>query len=300
MNADQIPKMTTEVLVDCPECGRQNFTTKGLKAHRCRPAAPASPPVTPEANAPALPKALASLPVEVAGSWDAARLWRDAAVAMERGKLFCQVMLGLELIALKEVFGISQGKRTDLSQNETSWSADLVEKELGISRATAFRIMAMADAARLRLKKLPALQGVDQGEFSLFSLNSAQRASLETAVHKLTDGRTQAEFCQDLGIAKLPAGAKSAGRKPGEGGSRRLSEEEKLKTAQEHAVGDWQFLERSLLMGYKTLFCLLPDPQVEAQIDALQKALDARKVWLATPAALRNQEAVDALIDDPS
>lgn len=32
--------MSTEPLHDCPRCGRTNFTERGLKAHRCRPANP--------------------------------------------------------------------------------------------------------------------------------------------------------------------------------------------------------------------------------------------------------------------
>lgn len=193
--------MSDEVLHTCPRCGRSGFTTAGLRHHRCRA-------VSDAADLPAVAPKLPPFPVAVAGTWDGARKWRDASVAMERGKLFCQVMLGFELVALRATIGLQQGgdhktaEGRSKSQSGTLIWDEALERELGLSRTTAYRLMEMAEAARPRLKKTPELRDFDPTAQPVALLPAPQQEALESAVKKLTDGSTQARFMRDLGIAK--------------------------------------------------------------------------------------------------
>ncbi|MCW5560096.1 MAG: hypothetical protein KIT22_19945 [Verrucomicrobiae bacterium] len=282
----------SEELHTCPQCGRDKFTVAGLARHRCRPAVEATGAENLPVAAPKIPK----LPVSVTGTWDGARRWRDAAVAMERGKLFCQVMLGFELLCLREAHS-QPGTRTDLEtsgQTGRRLFGEIVEKELGVADRTARRLMEMAEAAKPRLKKLPGLRDFDPTVKPVAELPAPQQQALESAVKKLTDGTTQVEFMRDLGIAKLPQGAAAAGRAKGEGGRKKLSPSEEVEILQSLAREDWRAIEDRLLGTYREKFTLLSDPEVTAQIAALERALEARKAWLKTKPEARDAQEIAA------
>ncbi len=239
--------------------------------------------------------AAGKMPVAITGTWDGARRWRDAAVMMEEGKLFCQVMLGFELIALRASLNVTRGSSTDVSKVSTSgynWT-DLVEKELGIAHSTAYRMMEMAEAAKGRLKKLPELRDFDPTAVAVSALPAEKLGALKTAVKKITDGQTQVSFSRDLGIAKLPQGSGATGRAKGEGGpGPKPTATEQAELMIQRAREDWLSVEQDLLGGYKELFTLLPDTEVDAQIAALTKALDARRLWMRTPAEKRDPTVI--------
>lgn len=283
----------SETLKTCPKCGRTNFTPAGLKSHKCRPAGPGEP-----GGPPMVPALVAKLPVAgITGTWDGARKWRDAAVRMEQGKLFCQVMLGFELLALRATLGVEHGKKTDSSQigkSSDNW-VDLIEQELGLSRTSAYRMMEMAEAAKVRLKKLPELRDFDPTTQAVAALPEKQQSALTTAVKKLTDGTTQVDFMRDLGIAKLPQGGGATGRAKGD--TRRpepLTLTAQAELLRAVAEDDWRHLEDLLLRGYRAKFTLLNDTQVTAQVAALEAALSARQAWLKTPPERRDPHATDA------
>lgn len=288
--------MSDEVLHACPRCGRSGFTTAGLRHHRCRA-------VSDAADLPAVAPKRPPFPVAVAGTWDGARKWRDASVAMERGKLFCQVMLGFELVALRATIGLQQGgdhktaEGRSKSQTGTLIWDEALERELGLSRTSAYRMMEMAEAAKPRLKKLPGLRDFDPTAQPVASLPAPQQEALTTAVKKLTDGTTQVEFMRELGLAKFPQGGGATGRAKGEGGRKKLTPSEEAEIMRTLARDDWRALEGNLLGAYRSKFCFLSDPEVTAQVAALETALEARKAWLKAKPEARDAREIEARFD---
>lgn len=237
-------------------------------------------------------------PVAVSGTWDAARNWLQHAERFEQAKLFCQVMVGFELTALHKTLGVQHGKAVNSSHDGKSWS-DIIHKETGLSQSTAYRLMEMAKAAAIRLRKLPALQGLDLLTRPLSALSEPQSKALNIAVKKLTDGKTQAELQMELGLYKCDPGT-NAGRKPGDGGRPpRLSIPESHALAVEVAHKDWAELDR-MAECYGIKFCLLADSEVEAQLGILDKMVLARRTWLKQPANNRQPAVIDSLLKPQS
>lgn len=235
---------------------------------------------------------LDKLPVAgITGTWDGARKWRDGAKMMEQGKLFCQVMLGLELITLRAALPNESGKRSDLTSSQlgTRWE-ELLDKELELSRSSAYRMMEMAEEAKKRLKKLPELKDFDPTTTAFAELPEKQAEALTSAVKKLTDGSTQTEFMREMGLAKNPGAG--AGRKAGDGGNAPKSIGTQADIAKALAADDWRHLD-GLLLTYRAKFTLLDDMAVTAQVAALEQALNARKQWLNTAAEKRDAKAAD-------
>jgi hypothetical protein len=224
----------------------------------------------------------------VAGSWDGARKWRDAAKQLEQGKLFAQVMLGFELLTLKAVHS-QQGKRTDVTgAGGVKLWRKLVDEELGFSEDTARRLTLMAEAATPRLKKVPELATFDPSTQSVSALAPEVQEALAGVVRKLTDGATQADFMLEMGLVKGPSN--KGGRGKGGDGRKALSISEQADALLESARKDWAEIEELLLAGYIDKFLMLPDPEIEAQVGALEKALKARRAYLAKRPEHRDQE----------
>lgn len=237
----------------------------------------------------------------ITGTWDGARKWATAAAMAEKLKLFCQVMTGFELITIKKQAGIQQGgdqKSADAkskSHRGILISGEEIEKQLGVSHSVAGRWEQMAAACAKRLKKLPELQDFDPAAASLADLPKDKQEALNKAVAKLTDGLTQKEFGESLGLWKKPQGAGATGRAPGEGGRKKLTLAEQAEALQQLAVEDWQKLELAFT-AYGTKFTVLSDLHAEAQIAVLEKQLTARKAWLKQPLNNRDPKAVEALL----
>jgi hypothetical protein len=250
---------------------------------KVQPATSTETAVVPVAKAPVVP---------VTASWDGARKWRDAAKKLEEGKLFAQVMLGFELIALKAQHS-QPGKRSDLEQPDdakvATWE-ETVKAQLSFTRQTAYILINLAEAARPKLKKLPTLASFDPSTTSVSSLPPEDQEALSKVVRKLTDGTTQAELMAALGVLKGPSN--KGGRKKGDGGKESLSIAEQAELMKEKAREDWGKIEESLLAHYHDKFLLLTDPEVDAQIGALEKALKARRAWLAKRPEHRTDDVV--------
>ncbi len=231
-------------------------------------------------------------PVVITSTWEGVRHWLNAAKMFEQGKLFSQVMTGFELLALQKANNIKPGN-PQLSQNGKigdDWET-ILQKEAGLSRSTAYRYMDMAKAAAPRLKKLPALKNFDPFSQPMSLLGEPQRAAMETAVKKLTDGKTQSNFFDEL--YKQPSGNAN----PKDGGTRKT-----LTTAEQAAAAVKIALENSGWMGQavtasnKDFFLTAADNdlEVDAQISVLEFALKLRTKYRNTPKAKR--EAVVAEI----
>lgn len=257
------------------------------------------------------------------GSVDRIRRYVDAAEKLIRGSLAMQVMAGFELSELHKRSPFSHGgKRRSSSQRanligvgtenpalgdssshdanlidptfsgHSNW-ADYVQQTFGVSYDTARRWMAMADAARSRLKRLDGWSALvkDLLDRPITALSEREMEVLNKGVQKLTDGRSQMDFLVELGLAKKPGNPSLGGNTGGRGQSTGVIDEDALRTA---AAQDWDQAYRALIGGGCT-FTALDDAAIESQIDILARALRARREWIGTPAAKRNTALVDAL-----
>lgn len=240
----------------------------------------------------ALEKSEVKSPVAITATWDGVRHWLNAAKLFEQGKLFSQVMTGFELLALHKANNIQRGGDRANPQNGAllTWEEILV-KETGLADSTARRYMDMAKAATPRLKKLPALKNFDPFSTPMAQLAAPQREAMETAVKKLTDGRTQTDFFEEL----YKTGGGNADAKGGK--SRKLSAEEQAEKLKAMALADSGQIG-VLLTSSNANFFLLEDLEVNAQIAELDFALKLRRAWLATPKDKRDAKTVSKAIKE--
>lgn len=146
-----------------------------------------------------------------------------------------QALTGLELIAIKKELGYTHGgaRNSSAKDSHLTWE-DLVKRELGIGKDTARTWMAMADAMKPRLKKLEGgLAALPLLELPPAQWTEEQSGQLTKAVKKLTDGKTQLAFLEELGLAKKPRGAGAkGGHQPGDG-------ETPADTPEQRAIDIW-------------------------------------------------------------
>ena len=256
-------------------------------------------PTTPIETLPATPESAALTTASncpsptVVGTVESLKHWLSAASRFEQGKLFSQVMAGLELKALWKAAGIKNGgDRKSDSQVGKLIGHDEICTAAGLSKTQAYRLMEMADAALPRLKKLPELAGLDLLAMPISSLTDSTAAALETAVRKLTDGKNQQDFFGELGLYKRPAGSKGGAREAGPG--KELSDDARKELLIQSARDDFNSIEVTLMTS-GAAFTLLDDREVMAQIHVLQGAIEARNRWLRTPKGRRDANAVGAI-----
>jgi hypothetical protein len=244
----------------------------------------------------ALQKKICTAPLAVAGTWDGARQWIAHAKRAHEFALTCQIMVGFELLALRESHGETRGRP---AAENGEWNRriafeDVAVGETGLGRRTVFSLMAMAErSVPLLRKRSDLLRGFDPRSLPISSLPSPQLEALSSAVRKLTDGLTQSEFLVELGLAKAPQGSRTTG------GARDrkafLSPSEQAAARQELARQDWTLIERSLNTS-GTRFLLLEDQDVRSQIDVLEVHLKARKEWVSKPREQRKPAAIEDLL----
>lgn len=225
--------------------------------------------------------------LQITGDWSSVRQYANAARQFSRAQVACQVLAGLELLALRKAHNMSQGKRTDIPGGP-SWD-DLVAEHAGISKPTAFRWCQMAMAVKPRLKKLPGVGALFRELLlrPIGELTQDQQLLLEQAVHKATDGYTQTEFMRELGLAKGHGAGKGGdlgGRRP----KKSLpSEEEMLAMSRD----DFRRISE-IMQAADANFTLLPDSEIHAQIAVLNAQIQARRQWVSTPSANRDAALV--------
>ena len=125
----------------------------------------------------------------------------------------------------------------------------------------------------------------------LATLAAPQREALTSAVKKLTDGKSQADFFEEL-----YKGASGNGT-PVSGPHKNLSISEEAALRKQQALKQWSAIEK-LLAAYRDKFlCGLTDADVEAQMASLERALSARKAWLKQPASKRVPAAISEMFN---
>lgn len=245
---------------------------------------------------------------QIQGTWDGARHWLDAARRFQQCTLWAQVMLGFELIAIRDSIPTRQGKRKDLKDNDLTSCQngtkfdEVIEKELGLSVRTAYRFMEMAHGLQPRLKKIQGLDSIDIEGTPISKMPEEVQEALSNAVRKATDGKSQMDFCLDLGIYKVPQGSGATGRQKG---AQKTDDEEAHPTKPtlseqadiflQVARADWEQVALGL-DGYCDKFTVLTDMEVTAQISQLEQLLKARKAWLEQPVGSRDVDPIKKIL----
>jgi hypothetical protein len=255
----------------------------------------------------------------VGGSIDLLRQYATQSDRFARASVAMQVMAGFQLALIKAESPYTRGGRrtpksnpqdAGLTENAQN-SAVLVKTEqanpfegwptwegflqgvLGISADTAGRWIAMAENARPRLKKLDGWGSLvrDLIERPIANLNPDEVDVLSRAVAKITDGRTQQDFLQELGIVKRPGNPKLGGNTGGRLSASGVIDDDTIKAA---ANEDWATIERGIVGGGMS-FTVLTDTQIEAQIEWLSRAIRVRREWLGAASALRTPATIQTL-----
>ena len=222
--------------------------------------------------------------------WSAAGEFLTASTKFETCKLYAQAMAGLHLRDIQRELGLGRGgDRSEAADGRLNFG-QLCQEKLGIADRTARRLMEMGDALRKRLKKMPDLREVDVQ--SLGQLSEPQMDTLKASVRKLTDGRTQVELMEALGLCKR-GGAGSGGARESAGDSGSISD--RAANTVDLARTDWAALDLGL-RGYGEKFLALDDASINAQLALLEVAVKARRDWLAKPRAQRDPDAVRSYI----
>ncbi len=229
--------------------------------------------------------------VAVTATWDGVRHWQNAAKMFEQGKLFSQVMIGFELLALRKANDIQHGgdRASSHSGNLNPDWETILEKEAGLAQSTAYRYMDMAKMAAPRLKKLPALKDFDPFNTPMVKLSEPQRDALSLAVKKLTDGKSQADFFEEL----YKTGGKGTGNADGKG-SRKLTPEEQRAKAVALALENSGWMGKSVTASNADFFLTASenDVEIDAQISVLEFALKLRHKYRNTPRAKRGDSLI--------
>ena len=198
--------------------------------------------------------------------WAEVRQWVNDSAKFQHASLCCQVMAGFILDELREHYGITQGKRTDLNfPNDSGSWPELCKTYIGKTDDTARKWIDMSRGVKSLWKKLPAREKLK----ALMSVPPSKWTEddsklIADATHKITDGRTQLEFMMDLGCCKKPSGNPN----PKDGGTKT-----KPTTAQEAEAAYQIALENNALAGkwmmaaLKTMPVAIRDNDLE--LDAL-------------------------------
>lgn len=138
---------------------------------------------------------------------DAVSFWDHMASQFARGSVASQVMCGFSLIELREQAGIKRGgdRKSGSKPNVFGFDnwADFIEKTYQFTDQTATNRIRMAESVRSDFKKL----GLADRFRALLQTHPSQWAEsdvklLSDALAKCTDGMTQGDFLEKLGLIK--------------------------------------------------------------------------------------------------
>lgn len=175
-----------EVLHDCPACGTQNLTARGLTAHRksgrCKNAA--------------LVKAEPIQMKEFAAARQHVENIREAG----RRASHESILLGHELNRLKLELGVKHGGARASTQSAylKPWR-ELIVEQTGLSEDTCDRCMKIAKGAA---KSIPILMAPDVLKKPFSELPEARQAEVAKILHKAVDGMSMHQMMLSFGAWK--------------------------------------------------------------------------------------------------
>lgn len=220
--------------------------------------------------------------------------WKEAEEGFERCTLLSRVMQGLCLSELRKLHGTANRGNPALRNSpkrSENW-ADYVKSRWGFSDDKARILIQMADAARPRLRKLAEQAQAGLGSIldkPIAQLSDVETATLKQVTHKLTDGKTQYELQQELGLFKEPA---MRGGKREKAGPEETPEEKEARV-----LGELRDLFALRIAGIEhatedASWRLVEDVQIEHAIDVLEAFISGAREWLKTPKSKRAAIAV--------
>ena len=227
--------------------------------------------------------------------WAEVRQWVNDSAKFQHASLCCQVMAGFILDELREHYGITQGKRTDLNfPNDSGSWPELCKTYIGKTDDTARKWIDMSRGVKSLWKKLPAREKLK----ALMSVPPSKWTEddsklIADATHKITDGRTQLEFMMDLGCCKKPSGNPN----PKDGGDRKpKTTAEQREAAVAIAFENSGWMGKAVTANLKTFFDTAHenDLELDAMLSVLEFAQKCIGKFRNTPRAKR--EAVVAEI----
>lgn len=234
-----------ETLHTCPGCKRSGFTTKGLKAHRCK--APKAEAIEVEVMPPAgqlietAPSALTSPIARQIATIN--EHWRASEHHYQQSCAHL-IMAGHQLLDLKKQ--TKHGEWGKLFGGEGKLKHEF---QFGFSQQWAARLMEMAKASKNHLPELAALPF----EQPLGEWKEDHLQTLRSAVSKKADGETFQQLAFEWGVSKkrhIPKNPATAAKEKGEEDSGGEEEEEapKTNTAKSKAAEKAQRLEEARLV----------------------------------------------------
>lgn len=269
-----------EPLHDCPQCGRKNFTTRGLAAHVCKGGADNLSASVPE---PGRQIVGPTLEPSLAEEFGQARIYVHALEGMAHGMAAIAVVLGAELQRLHKLFGVRAGRPGLNSQPRLGikW-ADVVERELGVSDETARRWMHLAEQAKQRI---PDFRPIAEKLLAtpLGSLPDLQRAELVERTRKMLpeDGARQLMF--DWGVVRKPKAIggntydhsqKGKGKTPG------LSPDEVRERLRTFCA---ETSNHVATIHNQRMHVVLTDAELDTLADNCEALLETVRTWRRTP-----------------
>ena len=208
-----------ETLHTCPGCNRTGFTTPGLRAHKCKGGKAAAPAAAaaPELGLVVPPNVKVTLKPKPDPAWDNARLYYRAVRTTGRQFLVSQICFGWELSNRKKELGFSHGgdrkSSGHVSTCSKTWEQYLqAEIDPNLIRRTADRLIGVFEGFCEKVpKKLRVTFETGDKRRSLITtlskppatLTAKERATIEHAICKCSDGETQRSLLEELALVKV-------------------------------------------------------------------------------------------------
>lgn len=216
------------------------------------------------------------VPAHLRESMGKAREFYEASLVAQGYVLAFQALAGYELLAVRHALGETRGRKSkQAALTQASASAifdqdcaepeadekrsvfDKIAEAYGISRSAAYVFMGMAKKARERFDFLRALPLID---IPPSKMKSADRDKLITSLQQITDGYTQGDFLELLGMktrAALPPSRE--GKRPGRKQTKRERQAQDMRIA-------WSAFISSFTAGH---FHLLDDEELTSMEEQL-------------------------------
>lgn len=136
----------------------------------------------------------------IAPRWAAARSLVDELRALGRRAGHVTLLLGAELLRLRDALGIQRGgNRRSKTQNASLKWKETCAAETGLSYDTCERAMKLAQAAR---REVPELLEWSESGAAFESLPAARQESLLAGLRQVADGKTMAQMWFEFGLCR--------------------------------------------------------------------------------------------------
>jgi len=207
---------------------------------------------------------------------DSAKAYHESFIQCGKQQACYAFLAGMRLTAIKD--SVKHGQFTAFRETHCP--------EIPARTATRYMALYSKLATVADLPTVGNLKLLSNGQ-----LPEKEEQKIVKAFHENTGGKELTQLYRETGIIREAA---PVGRRPGEGGRKRISLAEQAKLLKAQAVDDWKTINRSISV-YRHKFTVLTDHDVEGQISTLEQALKARKAWLKQPFNARDPKAIETI-----